>query len=186
MSGTEKDLQCRELYAKAVCGKGHKYSQTTHTIIPAHTPSTILGCWIINTQFQAEKVGEAVEVSGTYDVNLWYSFANNTQTEVKKEQVQFSVLVPLSFYDRNSRGDLEITAHAVEQPKCVKAELTGGGAVIVKVESEYAVEIAGETKICVVVCNSCDDKDFGFDGDYEESGDELDEFDSASLLDDLD
>lgn len=164
MSGTEKDLQCRELIAKAVCGKGHKFSQTTHTIIPSHTPSTILGCWIINTNFQAEKVGDAVEVSGTYDVNLWFSFANNTQTEVKKESVHFSTHVPLSFYDKHCRGDLEIVAHAIEQPKCVKAELNGG-AVTVKVESEYAVEIIGETKVCVVVCNSCDDKDFTFDGD---------------------
>jgi spore coat protein E len=51
MSGTDKDLQCRELIAKAVCGKGHKFSTTTHTIIPSQTPSTILGCWIINTNF---------------------------------------------------------------------------------------------------------------------------------------
>jgi len=187
MSGIEKDLQCRELIARAVCGKGHKYSQTTHTILPSHTPSTILGCWIINTEFQAEKVGEAVEVSGTYDVNLWYSFANNTQTEVKKEQVHFSVLVPLSFYDRNCRGDLEITAHAVEQPKCVRADLTSGGVVVVKVESEFAVEVIGETKVCVVVCNSCDDKDFGYDDEeYEESSDEFEDFDSSALLDDLD
>lgn len=184
MSGTEKDLQCRELIAKAVCGKGHKFSQTTHTITPAHTPSTILGCWIINTQFQAEKVGDAVEVSGTYDVNLWYSFANNTQTEVKKEQVRFCVVVPLSFYDRNVRGDLEITAHAVEQPKCVRAEVDSSGYVSVKVESEYAVEIVGETKVCVVVCDNCDDKDYHYD--YEDSSDEFDDFDSAGLLDDLD
>jgi spore coat protein E len=186
MSGTDKDLQCRELYAKAVCGKGHKFSQTTHTIIPTHTPSTILGCWVINTNFQAEKVGDGVEVSGTYDVNLWFSFANNTQTEVKKETVSFSVYVPLSFYDKNCRGDLEIIAHAIEQPKCVKAELSGSGTVMVKVESEYAVEVIGETKVCVVVCSSCDDKDYTFDGDYGDSGDEFDDFESTGMLDDLD
>jgi len=185
MSGTDKDLQCRELYAKAVCGKGHKYTQTTHTIVPSHTPSTILGCWVINTNFQAEKVGDAVEVSGTYDINLWFSFANNTQTEVTRETVKFSVLVPLSFYDKHARGDLEIVARAVEQPKCVKAELNGG-TVTVKCESEFAVEIIGETKVCVVVCNSCDDKDYSLLGDFEENSDEFDDFDSASMFDELD
>jgi spore coat protein E len=181
MSGTDKDLQCRELIAKAVCGKGHKYTQTTHTIIPSHAPSTILGCWVINTNFQAEKVGDAVEVSGTYDVNLWFSFANNTQTDVKRETMKFSVLVPLSYYDKNSRGDLEIIARVVEQPKCVKAELVGGGTVTVKVDCEFAVEVIGETKVCVVVCQSCDDKEYLFD-DYEENSDEFDDFDSADLI----
>ncbi len=182
MSGIDKDLQCRELIAKAVCGKGHTHSVTTFTLMPSHTPSTILGCWIINTNFQAEKVGEAVEISGTFDVNLWFSFANNTQTEVNKETVKFSVLVPLTFFDRNCRGDLEIVARAVEQPKCVKAELTSDGLVVVKVESEFAAEIIGETKVCVVVCSSCDEKDYSIHGDYEESSDEFDDFE----LDDLD
>lgn len=186
MSGTDKDLQCRELIAKAVVGKGHKFSQETYTITPAHTPSTILGCWIINTTFQAEKTGEAVEVSGSFDVNLWYSYSNNTQTEVTKQSVKFYVLVPLSFYDTNTRGDLEVVARAVEQPKCVKAELTSGGNLLVRVESEYAVEVIGETKVCVVVCNSCDDKDYSVSGEYDENSDEFDDFDSAGLLDDLD
>lgn len=183
MSGTDKDLQCRELIAKAVCGKGHKFSVTTHTVLPSHTPSTILGCWIINNSFEAEKVGEAIEISGTYDVNLWYSFADNTQTEVKKETVSYTETVPLSFFDHNVHGDLEIYARAVEQPKCVRAEVTGT-AVSVRVEKEFAVEVIGETKVCVVVCaGGCDDK--GFDGQFDEHSDDFDDFDDA-LLDELD
>lgn len=186
MSFTDKDLQYRELIAKAVCGKGHKFSQQTFTITPSHTPSTILGCWIINTTFQAEKTGEAVDVSGSFDVNLWFSFANNTQTEVTKQTVRFSVPVGLSFYDKNMRGDVEVFARAVAQPKCVKAELTSEGNVLVKVESEYAVEIVGETKVTVVVVDNIDQKDFGLSDEYDENSDEFDDFESAGLLDDLD
>ena len=40
--------------------------------------------------------------------------------------------------------------------------------------------------MCVVVCNSCDDKDFHLVGDYEDNSDEFDDFDSATLLDELD
>jgi len=186
MSGIDKDLHCRLLLAKAVVGKGHKHSLTTHTILPSHTPSTILGCWIINNTFSAEKVGETIEVSGTYDVNLWYSFADNTQTEVKKESVHFTIVVPLSFFDKNCLGDLEIFCQSVEQPKCVKAEISGG-TVVVKVEQEYACEVIGETKVCVVVCNSCDHDKDGFHDDYDdESDDDFDDFDSTSLLGELD
>ncbi|MGD8191125.1 outer spore coat protein CotE [Brevibacillus ginsengisoli] len=185
MSGTDKDLQCRLLIAKAVVGKGHKFSQTTHTITPTHTPSTILGCWIINNSFQAEKVGEAIEISGKCDVNLWYSFADNTQTEVKKESVSYVEKVPLSYLDKNTRGDLEILATAVEQPKCIKAEIHGGH-VVVRVEKEFAVEVVGETKVCVVVCDSCDDKDFDYTGDFNDSNSEYGDDDFDELLDDLD
>lgn len=185
MSSTDKDLHCRLLLAKAVVGRGHKFSQMTHTILPSHTPSTILGCWIINSHFTAEKVGDSVEISGTCDVNLWYSFADNTQTEVKNQTVKFRVDVPLSFYDKNARGDLEVRCECTEQPKCVKAEISGG-TVTVKVEQEYAVEVVGETKVCVVVCNSCDhDKDH-FHDSFDDEDDDFDEFDSTSLLDDLD
>ncbi|WP_019119210.1 outer spore coat protein CotE [Brevibacillus massiliensis] len=187
MSGIDKDLQCRELIAKAVCGKGQKYSTTTQTILPSHTPSTILGCWLINNSFQAEKVGDAIEITGTCDVNLWYSFADNTQTEVKKETISYHETVPLSYYDTNCRGDLEIIARAVEQPKCVKAEISGGGTVTIRIEMEYAVEIIGETKMCVVVCSGgCDDKDFIID-DFSDSSEDYDDFESAdALFDDLD
>lgn len=55
MSYTEKDIQCREIITKAVCGKGRKFSQATHTVTPSHSPTSILGCWIINHTFQAER-----------------------------------------------------------------------------------------------------------------------------------
>lgn len=184
MSGPDKDLQCRELIAKAVCGRGHRFSQTTHTITPTQTPTTILGCWIINNNFSAEKVLESVVISGTYDVNLWYSYEDNTQTEVKKEEVKYTLDVPLSYFDKNCRGDLEIICQCIEQPKCVRAEICGN-AVNVRVEQEYSVEVVGETKVCVVICHNCEDKD-SFSHDFDDSTEEYDQFDSSSLLDDLD
>lgn len=182
MSGSDKDLQCREVYVKAVCGKGHKFSQQTHTIMPAHRPSTILGCWIINNAFEAEKCGDAIEITGKYDVNLWYSFNDNTQTEVTKETVSYTETVPLSFFDSQCRGDIEILARAIEQPKCIRAEISGASTVTVLVEKEFAVELIGETKLCVVVCDDCGDKVFSDDfGDV----DDFDDFDE-DLLDHLD
>ncbi|WP_422664944.1 outer spore coat protein CotE [Aneurinibacillus uraniidurans] len=82
MSSTNKEVQCREIITKAVCGRGRKFSETTHTVTPSHKAVTILGAWVINHTYRANKIGEAVEVSGSYEFNIWYSYNNNTDTKV--------------------------------------------------------------------------------------------------------
>ena len=64
---------------KAVCGKGRKFSHVTHTVTPPYPPTSILGAWIINHQYEAVHSGDGVEVVGTYDINIWYSYNNNKQ-----------------------------------------------------------------------------------------------------------
>ena len=55
MAITDKDLEFREIITKAVCGRGRKFSQVTHSITPPHPPTSILGAWIINNQYEAVK-----------------------------------------------------------------------------------------------------------------------------------
>lgn len=184
MPSTNKEMQCREIITKAVCGKGRKFSQRSHTITPKQSPSNILGCWIINHSFDASKVGDVIEVAGSYDVQIWVSFNNNTDTAVIKEKVNFVENVPLSFFDNNCRGNLEIMAQATQQPNCLEARIVNGD-IMVRVESEFAVEVVGETKLCVVICDNCDDeKDVDFE-DLEDVED-FDELDPDMIIDDLD
>lgn len=189
MSSTVNDLQSREIITKAVIGRGRKFSQATHTITPSHTPSTILGAWIINHTFSAEKAGEAVEVVGSYDINIWYSYANNTKTEVSKETVSYVDQVPLSYYDGNVRGKVEVTAQALQQPNTIEAKVAGSrDSIVVKVEREFSVEVVGETKINVLVTNTpgdLEDKDFDFDDDFNDT-DSFDDLDPDIIIDDLD
>jgi len=189
MSHTEKDVQCREIITKAVCGKGRKFTQATHTITPTHSPTSILGCWIINHTFTTEKVGDSVEVSGTYDINVWYSYNDNTKTEVATETVSYVDQVPLSIVDKNCLdGEMDVSARAVQQPTACEATISNSGSsVLVQVEREFAVEVIGETKVCVMVCSDgCDDfddKEFDFDEDEDQ---EFDDLDPDFLIDDLD
>ncbi|WP_426453710.1 outer spore coat protein CotE [Paenibacillus sp. S-38] len=173
----DKDLQCREIYTKAVCGKGRKFSQVTNTVTPPHAPTSILGAWIINNQYDAVKSGENVEVVGTYDINIWYSYDRNTKTDVAKETVSYAEVVPLHYLDKKHKpGTAEVSAVATQEPNCVEASISSSGSsVLIRVEREYKVEMLAETKVCVVVCgNGCDDYedkhvDFGGDdGDYED------------------
>ncbi|WP_339063126.1 outer spore coat protein CotE [Tepidibacillus marianensis] len=187
MVRTDKDLQCREIITKAVCGKGRKFSKTPHNIVLPNKPSNILGCWAINHTFEAEKVGEVIEIVGTYDINLWYSYTNNTKTTVASETVSYSERVPLSYLDNNCTKDkVEVTATATQAPHCIDAKIsTDGDTVIVEVEKEFLVEIVGETKVCVVLCQDCDE-DKGFLIEEEDiDSDDIEDL-NPFIIDDLD
>lgn len=171
MSITDKDLQFREIITKAVCGKGRKFSQVSHTVTPSHAPTSILGAWIINHQYEAAKASDGVEVIGTYDINIWYSYDRNTKTDVAKETVSYVDVIPLSYIDKKHRASTaEVAASATQEPNCVEATVSAdGSSVILRVEREFQIEMVAETKVCVLVnpngCPDFLDKSFDFDGD---------------------
>ncbi|WP_223066280.1 outer spore coat protein CotE [Paenibacillus caui] len=177
--------QSREIITKAICGKGRKFSTVTHTVTPPHNPSSILGAWIINHQYEAVAAGDGVEVVGTYDVNIWYSYDKNSQTAVAKEKISYVENVPLSYLDgRHRSSTVEVSAEATQEPSTVEATVSGSGNVIIRVEREFAVELVAETKLNVLVIPGGDgfeDKDFDFGGD---DGD-YDDLDPDLLDDDL-
>ena len=182
MAIADKRLQCREIITKAVCGKGRKFQAVSHTVTPPHSPTSILGAWIINHQYEAVKSGDGIEVIGSYDINIWYSYSKNSQTDVAKETISYVELVPLSYVDPKHRVSTEeVSAEATQEPNCVEATVSAGGSsVLIRVEREFAVEMVAETKVCVAVCpGGCDhdDKDgdfsLGDEGDFEDLDSDL-------------
>lgn len=148
------DKEYREIITKAVCGKGRKFTKETHTISPDHHPTSILGCWVINHLYHAKKKSEdTVIVSGSYDINVWYSYNDNTKTEVITERVHYTDTIPLSVKDDNCINDeYDIIAKVLQQPNCLECRITGKGKNIsIEIEREFVVQIIGETKICVKV-----------------------------------
>jgi spore coat protein E len=187
MAIADKRLQRREIITKAVCGKGRKFSTITHTVTPPQHPTSILGAWIINHQYEAVRSGDGIEVVGSYDINIWFSYNKNSQTDVAKETVSYVELVPLSYVDPRHRASTEeVTAEATQEPNCVEATIGGNGSSVqIRVEREFAVEMVAETKVHVLVDPTAfeddgKDADFGLgdEGDYED-------LDSDLLDDDL-
>jgi spore coat protein E len=182
----DKDLQCREIITKAVCGKGRKFSHVSHSVTPPFSPTSILGAWIINNQYEAVKSGEGVEVVGTYDINIWYSHDRNTKTDVAKETVSYVEVIPLTYLDKKHKSSTaEVAAVATQEPNCVEASISSSGnSVIIRVEREFQVEMIAETKVCVVVCDrgcdDLDDKHVDFDDSVDGDYDDLD----ADLMED--
>jgi spore coat protein E len=183
----DKDMQCREIITKAVCGKGRKFSHVSHTVTPPFSPSSILGAWLINNQYEAIQSGDGVEVVGTYDINIWYSHDRNTKTDVAKETVTYVEIVPLTYLDKKHKSaTAEVSAVATQEPNCVEASISSSGdSVVIRVEREYQVEMIAETKVCIMVCNHCDDygdKHIDFD---DALGGEFEDLDADLLEDDL-
>lgn len=176
----------REIITKAVCGKGRKFTQATHTIKPSFDPCSILGCWIINHEYEASKKDDCVEVNGSYDINIWYSFSDNTKTEVVTERVSYCDVIPLTVKDDNClNDDLEVIARVLQQPNCLEATISpNGNKVVVQVEREFLAEVIGETKVCVKVNpEGCNDDDI-FDEDVvaDLQDDEFEDLDPNFLI----
>ncbi len=188
MANIDREVQYRHIITKAVCGRGQKFSQATHTITSPENISSILGAWVINHNYKAGRAGDQVEVVGSYDINIWFSYSGNTKTDVVKETVRYVEPVSLSYLDRNLREEtMEVSVACTQPPHCVEATLSGG-AVLVRVEKEHAVEITGETKICVAVYpdsyDDMDDKDFTAMSTEESRGD-FEDLDPNLVIDDL-
>ena len=54
----------REIVTKAVIAKGKKAFTSTHSVSVDNRPSTILGCWIINHNFNGIKNGNTITING--------------------------------------------------------------------------------------------------------------------------
>ena len=172
----------REIITKAVVGKGRKYTKSTHTCESNHEPTSILGCWVINHTYEARKNGKSVEIEGYYDVNTWYSFDENTKTEVVTERVSYTDEVNIGYRDKNFSGeDLEIIARVIQHPNCLEATVSSSGnSIVVTVEREFVTEVVGETKICVNVNpDGCSENEDNFEVD----DDEFEELDPNFIVD---
>jgi len=150
----------REIVTKAVIGKAKKTSGNEFNVETEQLPDTVLGCWVINHTFNGTSNFGSVLVNGAFDVNVWYSYENDTKTAVSTKRFNYTekMNVPLkqdTVLDNNS----EIIVRSLKQPTVTNVEIKNG---IVKltIEKELGVEIVGNTKVKVSVED--------FDDDYEE------------------
>src|SRR5690625_1936531 len=144
----------REIITKAVCGKGRKKTTEINRVLPAHKPSSVLSCWIINHSYHATKAdGEYVEIQGSYDINLWYAYDDHRHTEVVLDTVQYRDEIILAERDDEIVGEeYDCIAKVVKQPNCIQCQIAESGEEIeVEVEREFIVKLIGETKVNVKV-----------------------------------
>ncbi|MET1015002.1 MAG: outer spore coat protein CotE [Paenisporosarcina sp.] len=142
----------RQIVTKAVVAKGKKKAEASETLRPPNNPSSILGCWVINHTHQAKKHGKFVEVTGKYDINVWYAHHDHSKTSVFSETVPYRERIKLSYRDGETTGLEEVHVRILQQPNCTEAIITPDGEQFeVTVERELLAEVVGETTVCISV-----------------------------------
>jgi spore coat protein E len=136
----------KEIVTKAVIAKGKKLFTSNHEIVVNNKPSTILGVWVINHNFHGVKNNEVIKINGSFDVNIWYSYDNDTKTEVVRETNQYSEIVRMR--DREDSLDEEIIVRSLKQPNCIKVEINGDK-INYLIEKELGIELVGDVKVKV-------------------------------------
>ena len=141
----------KEIVTKAVVGKGKKYFKNNYSIEVKDNPTTVLGCWVINHKFKGYKTGDKIGVDGSYDVNIWYSYDNDSKTTVVNKKVDYNDLFNVKIKETaDLNGDTDIIVRTLKQPTCSKVEITDSG-ITFDIEKELGVEIVGETKMKIAI-----------------------------------
>lgn len=171
----------KEIVTKAVIAKGKKSFTSNHSVKVNNAPSTILGCWVINHNFNGIKNGDSIIITGSYDVNIWYSYDNDTKTEVIRETNNYQERVNMRPVDDDVLSE-EIIVRSLKQPS-VSNVVINGDTVDLVIEKELGVEVIGDTKIKVSIEEDEDDYEEINDDEVINNNDEvaIDEIDEEYL-----
>ena len=141
----------REIVTKAVIAKGKKLFTTDDSVSVENKPTTVLGCWVINHNFNGVKYNDQIGVDGSYDVNIWYSYDNDTKTEVIRKTNSYSEVVKMRARDDETTGE-EIIVRSLKQPSCVKVDIDGNK-INYTIEKELGIELVGDIKVKIEADN---------------------------------
>lgn len=147
----------KEIVTKAVIGKGKRTTNETHTIKPENKPDTVLGCWIINHKFNGVNENDNIKVLGSYDVNVWYSYDNNSKTGVTSGSFNYSDImnVPLN-NNLKLTPNTEVLVTSLTDPNVIDVSINNE-TITFTVKKELGIEVVGDTKIRVNVEDNFDD-----------------------------
>ena len=140
----------KEIVTKAVVGKGKKYYRNTYTDNTETKPNTVLGCWVINHKFSGQEIDGKIEIDGSFDVNLWYSYDNDTKTSVITKNIPYKEVVTVSQKETTDSSSKDIIVRSLKQPSCISAK-ENGNAINIEIEKELGVEIVGDTKVKIAI-----------------------------------
>ena len=135
----------REIVTKAVLSKGKRLFTTTNRVT-VENPSTILGCWVINHTFNGVKNKDKIIINGSYDVNIWYSYDNDTKTNVVRETNRYSEVINMREHEQSTNE--EVIVRSLKQPSCVNATLENDQ-IVYTIEKELGIELVGDIKVKV-------------------------------------
>ena len=147
----------KEIVTKAVVGKAKKNSVDSFSVETEEVPNTVLGCWVINHTFNGVNNNGRVGVNGEYDINVWYSYDNDTKTAVSTKRYAYNDNINVNLKDNTGLSSSnEIIVRSLTAPSASTVEVEGN-TLKLKVEKELGVEIVGDIKVKINVLDDYDD-----------------------------
>ncbi len=137
----------KEIVAKTIIGKGRKTSKDKYTLIPEYNPDTVLGCWVINNNFKGTNNKNDITINGSFDVNVWYSYDNDSKTAVTTKNFNYDDTMKLRVKDYDALNNQnEIIIRNLKQPTVQDVKIKNNE-IILTIEKELGVELVGEGKV---------------------------------------
>ena len=167
----------KEIVTKAVIGKSKKIFKDNYIVEIENKPTTILGCWVINHKFKGYKANDKIGVSGSYDVNIWYSYDNDSKTAVVNKNISYDDLFNVKLKENaDLSNDTDIIVRTLRQPSCSGVNINDKS-IIFDIEKELGVEVVGETKVKIAIE---EDEDPWDDAEDELTNQDIEEIDNVS------
>ena len=155
----------KEIVTKAVIGKGKKYYKNSYVIETEQVPTTVLGCWVINHTFSGREENDRIVIDGSFDVNVWYSYDNDTKTMVTTKKIDYQELVSVNQKSDADSNIRDIIVRSLKQPSCLNAK-ENGNSIELEIEKELGIEIVGDTKVKIAIEEEEDPWDIISDDEY--------------------
>lgn len=174
----------KEIVTKTVIGKGKKTFKNDYELTTDTDVDTVLGCWVINHKIKGKKDEEYIKINGSYDINIWYSYDNNTKTNVVSKKMFYEEKVRVKVRENGDLNDnSEIIIRSLKNPTCTDVS-NEDKTIKYTISKELGIEIVGDAKIRIPVSNSEDDYDLIVD--EEEINNEIDKSVNTNYLDNKD
>ena len=154
----------KEIVTKAVIGKGKKQFTDNLSLQVTNTPNTILGCWVINHNFSGTFSNGVVTINGSYDINIWYSYDNDTKTEVLKDTKNYTETINVQ--GTSDTENEEVIIRSLSGPSCSKAEINES-VINCTIDKTLGIELVGDTKVRINTLDEVDDWEEIMDSDSE-------------------
>ncbi len=141
----------KEIVTKAVIGKGKKTFRNKYEAITTDRIDTVLGCWVINHTMSGVNDNGRVRITGSFDVNIWYSYDNNTKTSVEARKISYTEVVNVRLkQNSNLTNDSEIIITSLKNPTVIDVS-SRNNIINYEIEKELGIEIIGDAKVKIQI-----------------------------------
>ena len=121
----------------------------------------------ITHKFDGTEENNRIVINGSYDVNIWYSYDNDTKTTVITKPITYKEIVSINLKNKADTEVKDIIVRSLKQPTCTKVDIVNG-TISYDIEKELGIEIVGDAKVRIAVDEEEDEWDEIIDEKEEE------------------